>query len=289
MALSGGATMSWELELYRASGAGNDFLAVVEPPAPPSAREIRAWCTRGLSLGADGFFALYRQADGVRMDYWNADGEPAKLCLNGTRCAARLAFALGWAEQETVIETGAGRLTARAAGPGRIAVELPPLTEPIRDITLHHEGELLEGIFVDSGVPHLVLPLAGALGAAPVARLGPVLRRHPLLGAAGANVNWVRYVSPTRLEIRSFERGVEAETLACGTGVVAAVAAGLIQRKLELPVTALTLGGFELEVGGTRTVEHPLPDRFVLTGDARLLARLTVSAEAQQLPTPPSW
>ena len=77
---------------YRLSGGGNDFLALTEPPEMPGSGRIQAWCRRGLSLGADGLFVLERQGDRVRMDYWNADGLPADLCLNGTRCAARLAF-----------------------------------------------------------------------------------------------------------------------------------------------------------------------------------------------------
>jgi diaminopimelate epimerase len=91
-------------ELFRTSGAGNDFLALVEPAAPPAPEVIRAWCARGVSLGADGVFTI-RRAPGnygepttaIDMTYWNADGGEAALCVNATRCAAQLAFHLGWA------------------------------------------------------------------------------------------------------------------------------------------------------------------------------------------------
>ena len=95
------------MEFYKVSGSGNDFLALIEPQADPSAEQIAAWCRRGISLGADGLFVLRRLEHGAAMAYWNSDGQPARLCINGTRCAARLAYDLGWAAGETTIETGA--------------------------------------------------------------------------------------------------------------------------------------------------------------------------------------
>ncbi|KAB2959282.1 MAG: hypothetical protein F9K16_12565, partial [Thermoanaerobaculia bacterium] len=112
----------------KVSGGGNDFLALIEPDRLPTCAEIAAWCARGLSIGADGLFVLARDGGRVRMDYWNADGRPAALCINGTRCAARLAFDLGWAAEKATIVTGAGPFPARPAGPTGIALELPPPT-----------------------------------------------------------------------------------------------------------------------------------------------------------------
>jgi len=90
---------------FRLSGGGNDFLALVEPIDEPTPDQVRAWCHRGLSLGADGLFLLHRSPDGARMRHFNADGSLAELCLNGTRCAVRLARHLGWTDNEIVIET----------------------------------------------------------------------------------------------------------------------------------------------------------------------------------------
>lgn len=98
--------------LFRLSGGGNDFLALAEPRTAPDERQIRSWCRRGLSLGADGLFVLRRQGTDVAMDYFNADGRIAELCLNGTRCAARLARHLGWCESEVRLITGAGPVRA---------------------------------------------------------------------------------------------------------------------------------------------------------------------------------
>jgi diaminopimelate epimerase len=125
------------------------------------------------------------------------------------------------------------------------------------------------------------------LGQAPVAELGPVLRAHPDLGPAGANVDFVRFRPPGRLEIRTFERGVEAETLACGTGVLAAATTALELGALRLPIRALTQGGFELEVEGE--MRGGRIGAWRLLGDARLLGRCEILPGADRLPAPPSW
>jgi len=276
-------------QAHLVSGGGNDFVALLEPARDPQAAEIVAWCRRGLSVGADGAFVLRRRAAGtVEMRYWNADGRPADLCLNGTRCAARLAIEAGWCGDELVVVTGVGPLRARRLGPTTIALELPaPETVPHRLALPTGEGEV-EGWAVRVGVPHFVVPWPRSLADCPVAALGAELRRHAAFAPAGANVDFVRFPARGRLEIRSFERGVEAETLACGSGVLAAVAVGLLLEQLALPVRALTQGGFELEVAGD-TVDSA-PSRWTLGGDARLLGSLTLGAEAALAPPPPpAW
>src|SRR6201999_4407436 len=115
---------------YKVSGSGNDFLALAEPFQVPPPETIRAWCQRGVSLGADGLFVLRRAGGGATMDYFNADGLPADLCLNGTRCAAQLAFHLGWAEGTVAVRTAAGEVPARRIDESRIAVELPAPAGP---------------------------------------------------------------------------------------------------------------------------------------------------------------
>ncbi len=272
---------------FLVSGGGNDFLALIEPRAVPDAALIRAWCRRGVSLGADGLFVLRRQGEAVRMDYWNADGSPADLCINGTRCAARLAFHFEWGNGSVKIVTGAGPIAAAVASEDRIALALPPAEAPAVPRRLVAAGREWSGWQVSVGVPHFVVPWEDTLDRAPVAGLGPALRSHPDLGPAGANVDFVRFRPPSGLEIRTFERGVEAETLACGTGVLAAVATALELGVLGLPIRALTLGGFELEVEGELREGRIVAWR--LLGDARLLGRCEILPGAARLPAPPHW
>jgi diaminopimelate epimerase len=270
------------VHFFKTSGCGNDFLALVEPTAMPNAAEIAAWCRRGVSLGADGLFILRRAASdpaaAIEMDYFNADGGAAELCVNGTRCAARLAFELGWADDETVIRTGAGPIRARPAGPDEIEIDLPAPPPPR---AVEADGvETWHGEFVTVGVPHFVVFWNESLADAPVHEAGPHLRRHPAFGPAGANVNFARFVSPSRLELRTYERGVEAETLACGSGVLAATRAGLHRGVASLPLVALTSGGYELRVR-----EAPAGG-WSLTGDARILASGTLQPAASSGPRP---
>lgn len=271
------------IEFYRVSGSGNDFIALPEPAEEPAAETIRAWCRRGVSVGADGLFTLRRGAPGrVVMRYRNADGGEAGLCLNGTRCAARLAFHLGWAEHEVTVETGAGPLAARRLEDA-VAVAAPPPTAP-EPLTLEAEGTPWTAWRLTIGVPHLVLLWPDDLATAPVATLGRALRHHPALAPQGANVDFVRlFPDHHHLDIRTYERGVEAETLACGTGVLAATATLLATADATLPLTAHTKGGYPLTVTG------PDPDHWQLAGDARLLTHGHLLPDALDTPTPPDW
>ncbi len=275
---------------FKTSGAGNDFLALVEPAAPPTAEAIRAWCRRGLGLGADGLLVLRRRPGAagpvptVELDYFNADGGGADLCLNGTRCAARLAFHLGWADDAVVLATGAGPVDARRAGEDRVALTLarPGAPEPV---TLSAAGRRVAGHRVAVGVPHLVVEWPDGLESAPLPTLGAALRSHPDLGPAGANVDFVVFAGRDRIELRTWERGVEAETLACGTGVLAAAAVGVALARVALPAGVLTAGGCELAVAEAAGA----PGRWSLTGDARLLARGEILPGAERLPARPRW
>jgi diaminopimelate epimerase len=269
-------------EFFKVSGSGNDFLALAEPAEVPPPETIRAWCRRGVSLGADGLFVLQRKAGSVGMDYFNADGYPADLCLNGTRCAAQLAFHLGWAEDAVTVETGAGAVAARRVDPARVTLELPAPDEP-REAILEAGGIRRAGYRLRVGVPHFVLPWPESLDRAPVESLGKEIRYHPVFGEAGANVNFVRYPESRRMEIRTYERGVEAETLSCGSGILAGAAVGLHLGKSSLPLRVAVQGGFELEVGKTAR------GGWLLTGDARVVARGILLEGAAASPPAPAW
>lgn len=274
---------------FKLSGSGNDFLALAEvaetagPVEPPPPERIRAWCRRGVSLGADGLFLLRRSADGVTMDYFNADGLPADLCLNGTRCAAQLAFHLDWAGEAVRIETGAGPVAARRLDATRVALEVEAVGTP-HELTVEVDGIPYAGHALRVGVPHFVLVWPESLDRAPVRTLGPAVRSHAAFGKEGTNVNFVRFPAQDRMEIRTFERGVEDETLSCGTGVLAGAAVGIALGRAALPLRVATQGGFELEVDIDRT-----SGRWLLAGDARVVARGELLPAAEAAPAPPAW
>lgn len=268
---------------FKVSGSGNDFLALVEEDIPkPEA--IQAWCRRGVSLGADGLFVLRRSREGVVMDYFNSDGLPADLCLNGTRCAAQLAFHLGWADDAMTdaitIRTGAGTVKARRGDAARVTLELPAPETP-QPLVLEVDGIRCAGHALRVGVPHFVLLWPESLERAPVETLGRQIRRHPAF-QEGANVNFVRFPDGHRMEIRTFERGVEAETLSCGSGILAGAAVGLHTGRSALPLRVSVQGGFELEVGMSG------PD-WLLSGDARVVAQGVLLDGAAASPPPPAW
>jgi diaminopimelate epimerase len=282
---------------FKVSGSGNDFVALAEPAADPAPEQIHAWCRRGVSLGADGVFALRRsgpragggggggdggQGDGdesgsgnggadraaeVSMAYWNAGGDAADLCLNGTRCAAQLAFHLGWARSEVRVRTAAGAFRARRLDAERVALDLDVEVAAPRELAVELDGTPRAGWVVTVGVPHFLLQWPSDLGEAPVVELGRALRWHSAFQPAGTNVDFISFADSRRLEVRTYERGVEDETLSCGTGVVAAVALGLAFGRLSAPVTVATRGGFDLTVD-----RDPATGRFTLAGDARIVA-----------------
>ncbi len=214
---------------WKMSGSGNDFVFIdarAEPAGALATPELIArLCERRTGIGADGLVQIRPSSVAtIGIDYWNSDGSLASLCGNATLCATRLAVMLQAAEGGPAgftIETGAGVVAARMVE-GTPEFDLAPVTDiqPAFGAPLA-AGESRIG-FVLAGVPHLVALVEGSGGAdgvAPGAR-GPGLRNHPSL-AHGANVNWVGRRGPDLWAMRTYERGVEGETLACGTGAVA--------------------------------------------------------------------
>lgn len=276
------------MKLHKLSGAGNDFLAwadagggTAEPTsAEPTVDEIVAWCRRGLSVGADGFLVLRREDDAVRMVHRDADGSRPELCLNGSRCAVELAAHLGWTDgrERLVLRTDSGDVEGVCVAPGRSRVSVPPsFVGPPRQVELDVDGQRYVGHLLRVGGPHFVLAWPGDLDQAPVATLGAALRHHPGLGDAGANVHFVRWKvcqgQRGAVYLRSFERGVEGETLACGTGALAVslVGEGLGHLKgLDSQADCHTRGGFRLSVG------RDDQGRLTLEGDSRRVAVVEV-------------
>jgi diaminopimelate epimerase len=271
------------------AGGGNDFLlfeADGRRLSEADSRRISLLCRRGLSVGADGALFLSGGGDGrVHLEYYNADGGLASFCANGTRCAARYAVTRRLvADSELILETGWGHIVARVNGES-VTLSLRDVLAPSEPISLgledpqrySTEGLPPTGIPIHVGVPHLVVFVRGDLAALPIERVGPPLRRHPLL-PEGANVNFVRVSGPGRLEVRSWERGVEAETLSCGSGVVASALVASQRGHVELPVACATKSGVDLTVNGR--LEKDVFTGVTLTGDAREVYRAELGEEA---------
>ena len=255
------------LQFTKMVGAGNDFI-VVDASRNGARRVARRWpsvaralCDRQQGIGADGVLVLgpSRAAD-VRMRIFNADGSEADMCGNGARCAVRYV-----GTKALSIETGAGVLHASLAG-ARVRVAL---TDPVglrRAVRVRVGGRLISGGFINTGVPHVVVRVP-RLDRVDVAGLGRALRWHAAFAPAGTNVNFIQATGRNSLRIRTYERGVEGETLACGTG---ATAAAIIHGLSGHP--GLRRVSVKTRSGDTPTVSFRVSERIsdvVLEGPAR--------------------
>lgn len=259
-------------EFYKLSGSGNDFVFVDtrrEAAGPLAKAEvIGAICNRGNGIGADGVVFLESSDRAtIRLVYINADGTRADLCGNATLCTARMALELGLVSrtEEFSIETDDGVLGARFAN-NVPEIDLNPVTDVRLDAGIPLvAGERRMG-FALAGVPHLTVLVDDLEGVDVVGR-GRPLRRHSSL-RAGANVNFVRPNADGSFSYRTYERGVEAETLACGTGAVAT--AWLLTKwgLAEGPVRLRTRSGREV---GVRFGQGSAGAKASLSGEARIV------------------
>ncbi len=244
-----------KLRFFKMSGAGNDFVlldaAVLRSCPSLAARRglaslARRLCDRREGIGADGLILLSgRSSPQVR--YWNADGSSA-FCGNGSRCGAWWAHQSGWTKaREFALRTDAGALRARITGRERVAIQMPtpgPVSGPR---SLRFGGRGLDVYTVHTGTPHAVAEAAD-LGRFPVADVGRAIRRHAAFKPAGTNVDFVSF-GRREILLRTYERGVEDETLACGTGAAAAALVGLHRGLYRSPVSVRAKSGALLRVG----------------------------------------
>jgi diaminopimelate epimerase len=226
------------------SGAGNDFIVfdAVDAAADDLRPEfVSAICRRGLSVGADGVILVGpSDAADFSMIYWNSDGSRAGMCGNGARCAARFARMTGRAGDEMVFTSDSGRHRAMIV-PGGARVWMSAPVSSGHGARSCPPGTPSCGVL--SGVPHLVL-FRDDLEDGVFEAEAPRLREE-----SGANVDFARVAGDRRLEIRTWERGVEAETLACGTGAVAAAFAASSAGLAGLPCLIAVRSGLQLTVG----------------------------------------
>jgi diaminopimelate epimerase len=260
------------IPFFKASGAGNDFVLIDNMsrwlPGEKSTL-ARAICDRNFGVGGDGLLVIEpaRSAD-FTMLYFNADGSFGGMCGNGGRCAAMFAFKAGYTKARFSFRALHHTYRGEARG-GNVRLEMKDVSRVRGPVSVHlgPSGEWACH-YVDSGSPHVVSFCADIQGIS-VHTIGKMLRGHKAFGAKGVNVNFVRLGSRGTLEMRTYERGVEAETLACGTGAIACALAADQVFGLESPVRVKTRSGRVLNVGFRK--DGATYRQITLEGEARII------------------
>ena len=267
------------LEFTKMNGAGNDFVLIDNrgQNVKLDRGQIARLCHRQQGVGADGAILLVPCRSGKAdwaWDFYNNDGSAAEMCGNGARCFARFVQKLTGVKDDFTFETGAGIITASFEGE-RVTVSLTPPKNLRLDekIPLSIGAQAVHSI--NTGVPHAVLFVPDA-DQAMVQQLGPEIRRHPHFAPRGTNVNFVQRLGNGGIRVRTYERGVEGETFACGTGVTASALIAANLHRLGSPVKVQVQSGSTLEVsfkqnnGDFADVRLTGPADFVFEGKIEL-------------------
>jgi diaminopimelate epimerase len=264
------------LRFTKMHGAGNDFVIInnLRGDVTLSGEQIASLCDRRLGVGADGILLLEQPQTNAdfRMRYYNTDGGEVEMCGNGARCFARFASREAGPFDSLKFETPAGLINARIAGNQvTIGLSAPRNLDLRRTIDLGDGKATIHSI--NTGVPHAVL-FVDHLAQTPVTDWGSKIRRHAAFQPSGTNANFVEILGPGRLQIRTYERGVEDETLACGTGVVASALVYAALKNIPSPIAVQVKGGDWLEVAycqhgnDFQEVQLSGPATFVFEGTA---------------------
>ena len=275
------------MEFFKMSGGGNDFIVidnrsmVVRAETVPDL--VRRITVRALSVGADGVILMEtsRIAD-FRATFFNPDGQTT-FCGNGGRCVSRLAYLMGLVGPRMRVETTKMVHDVVVEGE-RVQFSMPPAHRLLTGLRLQVDDESLEAASIDTGVPHAVI-LKDTSHAVSIQEIGRKIRHLPELGPEGANANFVMVVDEHTLAVRSYERGVEGETLSCGTGCVAAALVTSSLGMTRSPVSCWTRSGVTLSVhfkGASGAYS-----KIVLEGDARLIYQGNLGSEATRGFDPP--
>jgi diaminopimelate epimerase len=241
-----------KISFTKMHGAGNDFIVVDDRALVFPADDLSFLArigSRRTGVGCDGIILIQpSETADLRMRFFNPDGSEAGMCGNGARCFARRAFELGAAPAQMEIETQAGMVQAEVLEDQIRLI----LTEPT-DLRFDLDAGLDQPVdFVNTGVPHAVVRVEELAGLN-LPRLGSALRHHELFAPNGTNVNFVKVEQDATLTMRTYERGVEAETLACGTGAAAAALVAARRGWVDLPVAVHCAGGYDLVIDSRET------------------------------------
>ena len=267
------------LRFTKMNGAGNDFVMFDNRDLKLrlTREQIARLCDRHRGVGADGLLLAEPCANGkadFRMHYFNADGGEAEMCGNGARCFARFVQKLGWQKSAVTFETLAGIIHAEYHGELVKLGMSAPHGLRLHDKVKTSHGELAVSS-INTGVPHAIVFVEDA-DKAMVGPLGRELRFHDHFKPKGTNVNFVQPLDAQTIRVRTYERGVEGETLACGTGVCASAIVAHLVHFTHAPVKVRVQGGDTLEVdfkvhgNDVRDVMLKGPADFVFEGTLEL-------------------
>jgi diaminopimelate epimerase len=272
-----------KIPFMKMSGSGNDFI-LIDHREPFLKEEglkdlVRKVCQRRISVGADGLILIERsQKADFKWRFYNADGSEAEMCGNGGRCVARFAYLKGIAGPSLKFETLAGILSARVDGK-RVKLQM---TKPFGlnlDETLLIDGKKQAFSSINTGVPHAVLFVEDLEGV-DIVPIGRAIRFHSHFSPNGTNVNFIRLEKGSQLSIRTYERGVEDETLACGTGAVASALIAAFKGFVKSPVSMKTRGGEVLTVHFD--IEAKEVKKVFFEGDVHIIYEAEMWEEAYQ-------
>jgi len=239
------------IDFMKMSGSGNDFILIDNRNRSLAVGDViefvKTVCERKVSVGADGLIIIENSpgAD-FRWRFFNSDGSEVDMCGNGARCAARFACIKGIAKENMSFETGAGLITAEVRG-DVVKVKLTDPRARREDIALIIDGRPLDAGFINTGVPHVVVTVQG-LDTYDVFNTGRNIRYHKEFQPEGTNANFMDVIDRRAIRIRTYERGVEDETLACGTGAVAASLIAASRGLVESPVDVKVRSGETLTI-----------------------------------------
>jgi diaminopimelate epimerase len=224
------------------SGCGNDFILVDhrQPFFPLNDRTlIQKLCHRQLGIGADGIILLEPSSScDLKMRIFNCDGSEAEMCGNGLRCFAQFIYELGFPKKKYLIQTMHQQLTIEPFH-NEVKTSMGDPQEIKLDIDLPLDQGNIVAHYLDTGVPHAVI-FVDEIEKTPVTDLGNKIRFHSYFAPKGANANFVQKITEKELAIRTYERGVEAETLACGTGATASAVVAALKWQLTPPIAVKT-------------------------------------------------
>ena len=254
-------------------GAGNDFLLVNDPDGNFPLMDtgwIKSISARKTGVGCDGVILIQKsdKAD-LRMRFINPDGGEVEMCGNGARCIARLAYELGITSNEMTIDTVAGVVRAEVLHKD-VCIHMTDPVDWMLEKSLTIDDEIITYNYINTGVPHVVIEVDN-VKAVDLGEIGPKIRHHQIFSPEGTNVNFLQITGTHGMDVRTYERGVENETLACGTGMVASGLVATELKKTVPPVLIRCASGDVLEFEANIT-DHGATN-VTLSGPARHVYR----------------